>query len=66
MGEDERHLKVEGFSKVSLLMFNYAEEFKKMGEPSLIDAIGYPSLNVYRGNVSVQFQISANHIRPAS
>lgn len=66
MGEDERHLKVEGFSKVSLIMFNYAEEFKKMGEPSLIDAIGYPSLNVFKGNVSVQFQISANHIRPAT
>lgn len=66
MGSDKNHLKVSGFGKVSLIMFKYAEDFKEKGEPSVIDAIGYPALNVWNNNVSVQFMIQENNIRPAS
>lgn len=66
MGKEKNHLKVSGYGKVSLVMFSYAEDFKKQGEPNTVEAIGYPALNVYRGDVSVQFMVQENHIRPAS
>jgi len=68
MGQDKNHVKVNGSSEnksnVSLVMFKYADYFKSIGEPSKIDAIGYPSLNVYKGRQSVQFMIRENNIRP--
>lgn len=66
MGKEKNHLKVSGYGKVSLVMFNYAEDFKQKGEPNVMDAIGYPALNVFRNNVSVQFMIQDSNIRPAS
>lgn len=63
MGSESNHLKLESKDKVSIIMFRYAEEFKKLGEPMTVDTIGYPSLNVFRGEVKVQFMVQENHIR---
>ncbi|PLS19778.1 single-stranded-DNA-specific exonuclease RecJ [Bacillus sp. M6-12] len=60
MGSEKQHVKLGG-NKVSLIMWSEAERFKAMGEPSEIKAIGFPQLNVFRGNVSLQFIVDGDN-----
>lgn len=60
MGAEKNHVKVVGDS-LSLIMWREAEQYKAMGEPLAVKALGYPELNVYNGNVSLQFQIEGDN-----
>lgn len=54
MGEEKQHVKIWS-STISVLMWSQAEKYKELGEPLNIKALGYPSINVYKNNVSLQF-----------
>lgn len=53
MGSDKRHLKLEG-NNVSLVGFDMAKEYKELGYPQEINAIGVLNLNEYNGKTSIQ------------
>lgn len=58
MGSEEQHAKlVDAEHKLSIIKWNAAEEFKKMDSlPKKF--VGYPSLNEWHGDVSVQFIVA--------
>lgn len=57
MGSEKQHVKIASNS-ISVLMWSQSEKFKNLGEPLTIKAIGYPSINVYKNNVSLQFIVN--------
>lgn len=64
MGADNKHLKlVDEKTNLSLIMWSGAEQYKDMGTPDRIKALGSPSLNVFRDTVSVQFMVKDDNIR---
>lgn len=65
MGEDGKHLKLSNNSDLSVVWFGGSENYKKMGEPTKIKCIGYPSKNIFRGKVSVQFMVDKGRLLPA-
>lgn len=58
MGSEEQHAKlVDTEHKLSIIKWHAAEEFKKMNSlPKKF--VGYPSLNEWHGEVSVQFIVA--------
>ena len=57
MGAEENHLKLKG-NYLSLIYFNGAEAYKNLGEPKKVKCLGYPSVNVYKNNVTIQFMVN--------
>lgn len=56
MGSEQTHVKLI-HDNISMIIWNEAENYKAMGEPPRIKAIGYPELNVFRNQVSLQFKV---------
>lgn len=65
MGEAENHVKVIGRTKLDIIMFKHGDYFRSIGEPVDVVAIGYPDLNIWKNNVSVQFMVEKTNIRKA-
>lgn len=64
MGDDKQHCKLIS-PTISVIMWNQAQRYRQLGEPLSIRAIGYPELNVYKGNVSLQFKVDGeNYLVP--
>ena len=57
MGSEGNHLKLLG-DYLSLIYFNGTESYNNLGNPSKIKCLGYPTINVYKNNVSVQFMVN--------
>jgi hypothetical protein len=61
MGKDKIHMKLtvkgNGIELLSVVLFNCFEDTEKIKENDVIDVIGYPNLNVWNGNETVQFQV---------
>lgn len=64
MGKEKNHLKlIDKASDLSLIMWSGAEQYKEMGSPNRVKALGSPSLNVYRDTISVQFLVKDDNLR---
>lgn len=61
MGKDKSHLKLtvkgNGIDPLSLVLFNCFEDTEKINENDALDVIGYPNINIWNGNESMQFQV---------
>ncbi len=61
MGKEQSHLKLmvkgNGVELLQLVLFNCFDDIQKLNENDEIDVIGYPSLNVWNGNETIQFQV---------
>lgn len=55
-----KHLKLTG-KKLDVVMFNYGPQYQEQSEPNQLEVLGYPDVNVWNGNVTIQFM--AQHIR---
>lgn len=64
MGNDGQHIKLSN-KNLSIIIWREAETFKQRGEPSNIVALGYPSINIYKNTVSLQFIVDADNFKPA-
>ena len=54
MGKDNQHLRLTG-QKYTSVLFNYAATYSEMGSPETVEILGFPSVNVWQGQVSLQF-----------
>ena len=54
MGKEQQHLRLTG-QKYTAILFNHAQIFKEMGEPESVEVLGFPSVNVWQGQTSLQF-----------
>mgnify|MGYP005826646623 CR=1 FL=1 len=61
MGKEKSHMKLmvkgTGVELLNIVLFNCFEDIEKIKENDSIDVIGYPSVNVWNGNESIQFQV---------
>lgn len=61
IGKDENHLKLfvnDGSkSDLTLLLFGCDEDVELIKEGDMIDVVGYPNINVWNGNESIQFNV---------
>lgn len=61
LGKDQLHLKLmvkgNGTELLTLVLFNCFEDIQKLNENDEIDVIGYPNINVWNGNETLQFQV---------
>ncbi len=61
MGKDNSHMKLmvkgNGTELLTLVLFNCFEDIEKLNENDEIDVVGYPNLNIWNGNETVQFQV---------
>lgn len=64
MGNDGQHIKLSN-KDLSIIIWREAEAFKQRGEPSNIVALGYPSINVYKNTVSLQFVVDTDNFKSA-
>lgn len=60
MGTEKQHVKLI-HDNISVIMWNDAENYKAMGEPLHIKAIGFPELNIFRNEVSLQFKVDGDN-----
>lgn len=60
MGKEKSHMKLmvkgTGVELLNVVLFNCFEDTETIKENDSIDIIGYPSVNVWNGNESIQFQ----------
>jgi len=60
MGKEKSHMKLmvkgTGVELLNIILFNCFEDTEKINENDSIDVIGYPSVNVWNGNETIQFQ----------
>lgn len=54
MGKEQQHLRLTG-QKHTAILFNYAQAYMDMGTPEEVEILGFPSVNVWQGQVSLQF-----------
>lgn len=54
IGQEKQHLKLRG-QKLDILLFNQAQRYANDGSPYHLHILGYPSINTFRGNVTLQF-----------
>ena len=54
MGKEDQHLRLRGQS-YQVVLFNQAESYRELGCPANVEILGFPSVNVWRGQVSLQF-----------
>lgn len=52
-----KHVKLIGKNKLTVLMFNGGEQVRSMGDIKIVQAVGTPSLNTWRGVTNVQFMV---------
>ncbi len=61
MGKESAHMKLtvkgDGVGLLTLTLFNCYSDIEKIFEENRIDVVGYPDLNVWNGNESVQFNV---------
>jgi len=61
MGKEENHLKLivkgSGIDLLTLILFGAGEDKDEIEKDSIIDVVGYPDLNIWNGNESVQFNV---------
>lgn len=58
---DGSHLKLVNFdTALELVMFKHADNYREMGEPTRVKALGTPKINSFRGNISIQFNVNGN------
>ncbi len=61
MGKDENHLKLvvkgNGIDMLTVVLFGAGEDKDEIEKDSIIDVVGYPDLNIWNGNESVQFNV---------
>jgi len=59
MGEEKNHLKLSvkgnGIELLTLLLFGAGDDKEDLGRDAKVDVIGYPDINVWKGNESIQF-----------
>lgn len=62
MGNEKQHIKLicDG---VGMIIFNGTKDYKNMGEPNNIKAVGYPGINVWKNNISMQFNVNIENLR---
>jgi len=60
MGKEKSHMKLmvkgSGVELLNIVLFNCFDDTEKINENDSIDVIGYPSVNVWNGNETIQFQ----------
>lgn len=54
LGQEKQHLKLRG-EKYDVLLFNKAQRYATDGCPYRLNVLGYPAINSFRGNVTLQF-----------
>jgi single-stranded-DNA-specific exonuclease len=54
MGKEKQHIKFKG-RMLNVLMWNEAEEYKRIGEPNKLTILGYPETNTFNNVTSLQF-----------
>lgn len=61
MGKERIHMKLmvkgTGIELLTVVLFNCFDDIEKVNENDTIDIIGYPSINAWNGNETVQFQV---------
>ena len=54
MGKEKQHIKFRG-KMLNVLMWNEAEEYKRIGEPNKLTILGFPETNTFNNVTSLQF-----------
>lgn len=61
IGKESNHLKLlvkgNGIDLLSLLLFGCQDDVEKLNIDDSIDVVGYPDINVWNGNESIQFNV---------
>ncbi len=61
MGKEKAHLKLmlkgSGVELITAVLFNCFDDVEKINENDSIDLIGYPNVNVWNGNETIQFMV---------
>lgn len=61
MGKEKAHLKLlmkgTGVELLTVVLFNCFDDIEKINENDSLDLIGYPNINVWNGNESIQFLV---------
>lgn len=61
LGKEQIHLKLmvkgNGSELLQLVLFNCFDDVQILNEGDEIDVIGYPNLNIWNGNETIQFQV---------
>ncbi len=60
MGTEKQHVKFDN-GRMSVIVWRGSETYKNRGEPKNIRALGYPSLNVFKNNVTLQFIVDGDN-----
>lgn len=59
MGKEGKHMKLSmkggGIELLDVIMFNCEEDVEKINENDVLNILGYPNINVWNGNESLQF-----------
>lgn len=59
-----KHLKLSG-QHLDVVMFNYGPQYQEQHEPQQLEVLGYPDVNVWNGQVSIQFMAQQIRTRQA-
>ena len=62
VGKDGKTLRLVDANKLTAIMFKYADKFKALGEPNVLNMIGKPIINEFKGFRSIQFQVEEDYI----
>ncbi|MFI3211417.1 MAG: DHHA1 domain-containing protein, partial [Peptostreptococcaceae bacterium] len=62
IGKDKSHLKLKSEKENSLLLFNMAEKYEKIGSPEVVKLVGTPYVNIFNGRSSIQVIVENDYI----
>lgn len=65
MGDEKQHIKYVDSSGLNIIDFNGAELYEDLNCPPYLHILGYPSVNIFNGNVSMQFLVNNHSIKVA-
>lgn len=63
MGQNKNHLKLVSSSGIPLIMWSGVDYFEELNNPTVVKAIGFPSLNIWNGETTVQFIVNSSDLR---
>lgn len=62
VGKDCKTLRLVGKTGLCSIGFKAGDKYRKMGEPSMLSLVGYPSVNEFNGNSYPQFIIEKDYL----
>ena len=70
MGQENNHMRLtvkgEGLDLLTMIMFNCKDDIEELNENDMLDVMGYPNVNVWNGNESMQFMVKEWRLSPGA